>query len=76
MRTTALDAAIAEAERFLARANKLRALAKDSRDPVLKLAGQGHVDAGLYNWPKEQGAMRRASMDLTRAMADLRRRGD
>jgi len=27
----------------------------------------------FYNYPKETGAIRRASMDLTRALADLRR---
>lgn len=75
MRSTALDEAIAEAVRFLERAHVLRAALKDDRDPVMKLADQGKVDVGLYSWPAEQGAVRRASMDLTRSLARLRRPG-
>jgi hypothetical protein len=76
MRTSALDEAIAEAERFLQRARDLRIKATSSLDPVMKLAGNGKVDAGLYQWPIQQGAVRRASMDLTRSLARLRRRAD
>lgn len=57
-----LKTAIAEAERFLKRA---KALPKK-------------VPNGSYcenHHPKESGAIRRASMDLTRALADLRRVG-
>ena len=75
MRTSALENAMAEARRFLARAEELRDLARASKDPVMELADQGHVDAGLYDWPAQQGAVRRASMDLTRALARLRRPG-
>ncbi len=62
-----LKAAIDEAERFLKRA---KALPK----PVTRMyhdgSGRTYQDG---NFPKEQGSIRRASMDLTRALADLRR---
>lgn len=61
-----LAAAVAEAERFIARA---KALPKPSKYEVC-----GH-DLLHDNFPREQGAIRRASMDLTRALADLRRPG-
>jgi len=55
-----LQTAIQEAERFLDRARHLPEYIPDGR---------------YYenNHPKERGAIRRASMDLTRALADLRR---
>jgi hypothetical protein len=52
-----LKAAMAEARRFLRKAEELAAC-----DPTY-----------TYN-PRESGAVRRASMDLTRALADYRRR--
>jgi len=57
MNRTKLAIAIQEAERFLERARVTQS-----------------VDTGHY-WetPKENGSVRRASMDLTRALADLRR---
>lgn len=71
MKRTKLDAAIAEAQRFLARADRLKAV-QIRRDPVVKLSNlDQYLDAGT---PRESGALRRASMDLTRALADLRRR--
>lgn len=60
-----LKIAIAEAERFLARAKSLP-------DPVER----NYMKGGTYlddNFPVQQGAIRRSSMDLTRALADLRR---
>jgi len=59
-----LKIAVAEAERFLKRA---KALPK----PEPYQSG-GYTFAG-DNFPREQGAIKRASMDLTRALADLRR---
>lgn len=55
-----LKVAIAEAERFLAKAKALQ----DRR-----------AKKDLYDFQgcKESGAMRRASLDLTRALSDLRR---
>ncbi len=57
-----LKAAEAEAKRFLVKASELR---------KVMCAG----DDVLWSWsyPKQSGAVRRASMDLTRALADLRR---
>lgn len=52
-----LKAAMAEARRFLRKAEELAAC------------------DGAYSNPRESGAVRRASMDLTRALADYRRRG-
>lgn len=34
---------------------------------------ESEVPDFFYNFPKQTGAIRRASMDLTRALADLRR---
>jgi len=59
MRTSALDEAIAEARRFLERASAVKEALR--------------ADRFLNNHPKETGALRRSSMDLTRALADLRR---
>lgn len=55
--------AIAEAKRFIHRAEVLQARRKK--------------DTWLKQWDasREGGACRRASMDLTRALADLRRPG-
>ena len=52
-----LNTAVAEAERFIARAKAL---------PECDLSTYDH-------FPKQWGAIRRASMDLTRALADLRK---
>ena len=56
MKDLTLQLAINEAKRFIAKAEELK-------------------EVGLkYSWanPKESGAVRRASMDLTRILADLR----
>lgn len=61
-----LKIAIAEAERFLERAKTL--------PPIRKYPhGLNEYDDSYF--PKEQGAIRRSSMDLTRALADLRKPG-
>lgn len=54
-----LATAVAEARRFIERAEALPEL---TNDPWL-----------CDYHPKEQGAIRRASMDLTRALADYRK---
>jgi hypothetical protein len=59
-----LAVAVAEAERFIMRVKKLP-------EPSPYVSG-GH-NFTHDNFPREQGAIRRASMDLTRALADLRR---
>lgn len=61
-----LKAAEAEAKRFLARVSAWR-------------QAQGTYEHSGFTFhihtPRENGAVRRASLDLTRALADLRRRG-
>lgn len=64
MKRDRLKIAIAEAQRFLARARALP-------DPEpYEIGGETFVQD---YFPREQGAIKRASMDLTRALADLRR---
>lgn len=53
-----LKTAVMEAERFLARAKALKRV---------------YVDGARFGYSKETAAVRRASMDLTRALANLRR---
>lgn len=60
MTNETIEIAVAEAERFIAAAKRL--------EEAEKTNGRG------VN-PKENGALRRASMDLTRALADMRRPG-
>ena len=63
MNTKTLSAARAEAKRFLH--------ALDEMQRAAQIEGNGYVTYGS----KLSGAVRRASMDLTRALADLRRPG-
>jgi hypothetical protein len=63
-----LTAAVAEARRFIERAEALPA------PTTYEVPGSQYNPFTNYNFPKQQGAIRRASMDLTRALADLRRR--
>jgi len=57
-----LEVAIAEAKRFLQKAEELH---------------EKNTHSGQYYYAsKETGAARRSSMDLTRALADFRRSGD
>lgn len=55
-----LKQAVDEARRFLRKAEELAAVT--AMEPA-------------YSNPRESGACRRASLDLTRALADYRRRG-
>lgn len=64
MNRTALAIAIAEAERFLKRAKSLPKIGK------YESCGRTYPHD---NFPIEQGAIMRASMDLTRALAQLRK---
>jgi hypothetical protein len=59
--------AVAEAERFPKRA---KALPKPVKRTYYHSGGE-YIDDSIP--PKDGGAIRRASMDLTRALADLRR---
>lgn len=60
MKKTKLLAAIAETERFLARAKELE-------------KNQGHRQYDSIWNPRLAGGVTRASMDLTRSLADLRK---
>lgn len=60
MKRVTLGKAIAEAKRFIEKASELKLAALDSK----------YDDINGY--PKEQGAVNRSSMDLTRTLADLR----
>lgn len=67
MNKNTLNEAIREAERFVKIAKACRASAE---------TGHG---VGSYEWqhfqPKDSGATKRSSMDLTRALANLRKPG-
>ncbi len=58
-----IDAAVAEARRFIERAETLMAA-------MQKSAPRAYIS----DHPRESGAVKRASMDLTRALAEMRRR--
>lgn len=78
-----LNTAIAEAERFLERAKALAEL--DDRQAALRAERDAERAAGKTVWDwgsrtleyggRATGDVKRASMDLTRALADMRRRG-
>lgn len=65
MNIQTLDAAMAEARRFIERGEAL----------VKATVPAKSINGFDYLPPKECGAVKRASMDLTRALADLRRPG-
>jgi hypothetical protein len=60
--------AIEEAKRFIKKAEFLIAVS-DCRQPNY---GRMYVDIDIF--PKEQGSVKRSSMDLTRSLAKLRNR--
>lgn len=64
-----LKIAIAEAERFIRRAKAL------PKPTTYTVPGSAYNPFTNDNFPKESGAIRRASMDLTRALAELRKPG-
>jgi hypothetical protein len=61
MQSDAIDYAVAEAERFL---RKAQLVIRKPREKNYRPDPEG---------PKETGALRRASMDLTRALAEMRK---
>ena len=67
MNRDTLAIAVAEAERFIARAKAL------PEPKTYEVPGSQYNPFTHDNFPREQGAIRRASMDLTRALADFRR---
>lgn len=70
MQYETLLTAIAEAERFLERAKDL---AKRHKNMTTNGVTHKVPAVHIYWLPKEQGLAKRASMDLSRALADLRR---
>jgi len=68
MNRTTLSIAVAEARRFIARTEEL-----PQPEPYEVPGSERHFTHD--NYPRQQGAIKRASMDLTRALADLRRAG-
>ncbi len=67
MEIATLIAAVAEAKRFITKAEA--ALNEDARNR--DRTAYPNISS-LTNNPRENGALRRASMDLTRKLADLR----
>ncbi len=64
MKLANVQNAIAEAKRFIERAEQLIELHSSYK----------HQNPGVIaTLPKEQGSVKRASLDLTRALADLRK---
>lgn len=59
--------AVAEAKRFIERAEAL------PEPKTYEVPNSPYNPFTNDNFPREQGAIRRASMDLTRALADLRK---
>lgn len=68
-----IDAAIAEAKRFIKTAEALKSAKKKRHDKNKNTPWGEHSTVENAHCPREQGALRRASMDLTRALADLRK---
>lgn len=75
MNRRATEEAVREAERFIARAREL--LKEDDRVKRLKKEAEKEgcceYIAGPFQGSRESGSARRASMDLTRALAEMRR---
>ena len=63
-----IEAALAEAKRFEARANEMLRLMQEYEDSKKR-----HAPESGY-WPVVSGALKRASLDLTRSLAKMRRR--
>lgn len=75
MRTnTNIKAAVQEARRFIEKAEALIKLRGVDTNEVAERTALGQY-AYESTFPAEQGAVKRASMDLTRALAVMRRPG-
>lgn len=78
MNMDTLTTAIEEAERFLDKAKRLKrvkTLDRRNVDEANQKVHAPHERRYYQDFPKDSGAVKRASMDLTRALADLRRPG-
>ena len=67
MNTQTIDIAVVEARRFLQRVEELKAEEADATRKGITICSS--------TFSKQRGAVRRASMDLTRALTDMRRPG-
>lgn len=73
MKVEHLEKAIDEAERFIESAK----LALSSRTQEMTYGSPGRPPQPYSTWDaRRTAACKRASMDLTRALADMRRRGE
>ena len=63
-----IEAALVEAVRFELRADEMLRRMKEYENK------EGSAPPESGHWPMESGALRRASLDLTRALAKMRRR--
>lgn len=68
-----LNVVIAETEVFLRKAKHLRTTLTLDETDVRNRKARGEVHVFTQSFPKESGATRRASLDLTRALAELRK---
>jgi len=59
MKDAKIEAVLVEIKRF--------------KDAILKLRAERNAHPKYFNHPKESGKVRRASLDLTRALAELRK---
>lgn len=72
MKIDDITAAINEAERFIERAAHLRSILIADNAQVTAKTEAGDMYAFSQSFPKQSGAARRASMDLTRSLAKMR----
>lgn len=63
-----IEAALTEVKRFEERANEMLRLMQEYEDK------KGHTPPESGYWPMESGSLKRASLDLTRSLAKMRRR--
>ena len=70
MRKSAIDSAVTEAKRFL---DSVKVYRQAIKNPDGFYTYEGIVTQTYPSAPKESGAMRRSSLDLTRALAEMRK---
>lgn len=73
MNDKTLKAAMDEAYRFLRTARTLQEAQSVDKIDVSNRKAQGETHVYHKDFPKLTGAVRRASMDLTRSLAEMRR---
>lgn len=75
MNPNKMAVAFKEAERFMQKIIDLQILINADNAQVAEDRAKGNPYVFRSTFPKEHGAVKRASMDLTRALADLRKPG-